>query len=247
MARTAATQAPAQSRTLPPLIAWRNVLGATIVGWVIVALPNFALLTDYLARTMKNDLVLASFYLDCSFFVSSALVIALVYWWQHAHGETLADLGWGKRSTVTAMSMAVIFGALWTATSYLNTTRNGLTFFDLPWERFVMAPMGIVLAFGEEILFRGFLMEQLRRAGVKTWIQLLVSAATISSYHGLVGFHYFPEYAISGFVLFAIVALIHVIGKRSMTPNLTAHALAHVFGDPALTMGILAGLLHTLK
>lgn len=141
------------------------------------------------------------------------------------------------------MIIALIFGALWTATSYLNTQYPGLTVLSFPWERFIMAPLGIVLAFGEELLFRGFVMEQLRRAGVATWIHIIVSAATIGSYHGLVGFGYYPLYAISGFVLFGVVAIIHTVGKRSLTPNLLAHAMTHLFGDPSLTMGILIGAL----
>lgn len=38
-----------------------------------------------------------------------------------------------------------------------------------------------------------------------------------------------------------IVTIIFVIGKRSLTPGLIAHALTHFFGDPVLTMGILHG------
>jgi membrane protease YdiL (CAAX protease family) len=232
---------------LTPLIAWRNVLGATLVGWLIIALPNFGFFTNFLAQSMQHNLLLASFYLDMGFFVSCAIVIGLVYWWQHAHGETLADLGWRRPTTGLAIIIAIIFGALWTATTYLNTRAYGPGFLSFPWERFLMAPLGIVLTLAEELLFRGFLMEQLRRAGVATWIQILVSGAAIGSYHGLIGWNYSLEYAISAFILFSIVALIHVIGKRSLTPNWLAHAMAHFFGDPSLTLGILVGaqfLLH---
>lgn len=245
MTQTSATM-PAQARSLSPLMAWRNVLGVTLVGWIVIAVPNFAFFTNVLARTMQHNLVLASLYLDLGFLVSCILAIGLVFWWQRAHGETLADLGWRKPTTITSLVVAVIFGALWITTSYFNTpTAPG--FLSFSWERLIMAPVGIILALGEELLFRGFLMEQLRRARVATWLQILVSGAAIGSYHGLVGFGYYPVYAISAFVLFSIVALIHVLGKRSMTPNLTAHAMTHVFGDPALTMGILVGALHHIK
>ncbi|HEY7419381.1 MAG TPA: CPBP family glutamic-type intramembrane protease [Ktedonobacteraceae bacterium] len=236
-----------QVRSLTPLIAWRNVLGITILAWLIIALPNFGFLTNFLARSMQHNVLLASFYLDLGFFVSCAVVIGLVYWWQHIHGETLADLGWGRPTTALAIILAIIFGALWAVTTYLNTRAYGLGFLDFPWERFIMAPIGIALALAEELLFRGFLMEQLRRAGVATWIQILASGAAIATYHGLIGWNYSLEYAISSFVLFSIIALIHVVGKRSLTPNWIAHAMAHFFGDPALTMGILVGaqlLLH---
>lgn len=228
-------------RTLTPIIAWRNVLGATAVAWLIIALPNFGFLTNYLARSMRYELVLASFYLDLSFLASSVIVIVLLFAWQRAHGETLADIGLGRPTTPLAVLLAILFGALWVATTYLNARTYGPGIQSFPWERFIMAPLGIVLALAEELLFRGFMMEQLRRAGVATWIQALVSGATIASYHGLIGWSYSLEYAISAFVLFSVLALIHVLGKRSLTPNWLAHALSHIFGDPSLTMGILVG------
>jgi membrane protease YdiL (CAAX protease family) len=230
---------PTLTRTLPPLLAWRNVLGATIIGWLVIALPNFGFLTDYLARTMKNDLLLASLFLDLGFFVSTAIVIGLVFWWQHAHAETLADLGWRRPTTRTAMIIAVIYGALWTASFYIGPNSSSVLAF--PWERFIMAPLGIILATGEELLFRGFLIEQLRRASVPAWVQVVVSAVTIASYHGLVGFHYYPQYAIASVILFGILAVLYIVGKRSLTPDTTAHAMTHFFGDPTAIMGILKG------
>ena len=238
---TVATDARS-SRTLPPLVAWRNVVGATALGWLVIALPNFGFLTHYLARTMGDDKLLASFYLDLGFFVSTAIVIALVWRWQRAHGETLADLGWRKPTPLPVLVVAVIYGALWTSTAYIQP--GSLSFLALPWERFIMAPLGIVLATGEELLFRGFLMEQLRRAGVPTWIQILTSAVAIASYHGLIGFSYSIPVVIFSVLIFGIVAIIHVAGKRSMTPNVVAHAMTHVFGDPSLTMGILIAVAY---
>lgn len=235
---------PVAQRPLPlsPRIAWRNVLGATAVGWVVIAIPNFVFLTHYLVSTLPHDRLLASFYLDLGFFVSTSIVIGLVYWWQRAHGERLADLGWRRPTPVPVLIVAVLYGALWTASTYIAP--GHLSFFAFPWERFIMAPLGIVLATAEELLFRGFMMEQLRRAAVPTWLQIVVSAVTIASYHGLVGFAYNLSVAIVSVLLFGILAVIHVWGKRSLTPNITAHAMTHFFGDPSLMMGIIAEALH---
>src|ERR1700676_49329 len=119
------------TRTLTPLVAWRNVLGATVVGWLIIALPNFAFLANYLAQTMQHDLLLASFYLDLGFFASAVIVIGLVYWWQRAHGETLADLGWRRPTRVSVLIIAIFYGALWTASFYISP--GHLSFLAFPW------------------------------------------------------------------------------------------------------------------
>lgn len=44
-------------------------------------------------------------------------------------------------------------------------------------------------------------------------------------------------------MIFAVVSLIFVLGKRSLTPGLIAHAMTHVLGDPSLIQGILFGVL----
>ncbi len=62
-------------------------------------------------------------------------------------------------------------------------------------------------------------------------------------YHGVLGRHYSVPYAITSAVIFAVVSLIFVLGRRSLTPGLTAHAMTHVLGDPYLTQGILFGVL----
>lgn len=239
MAQLTATQQP--PRSLSSLTAWRNVLGITLFGWLLLALPNFGFLTDYLAKNMRNDAVLAAFLLDTGFAVSALIIVGLLIWWQRIHGETLADIGWRRPTTVTALLVGVIYGLLWTALSYANVRFPHGSFLEITWERLLMMPIGVLLAFTEELMFRGFLMEQLRRASVPTWLQVIASGVCIASYHGLIGWHYSFFYATFSIPLFAILALIHVLGKRSMTPNTIAHALVHILGDPFLTMGILFG------
>ncbi len=243
MSQKTLTATEQSARSLPPLIAWRNALGITVVLWLLVGVANFGVVTNYLAVTMPKQVLLASFYLDISFAIAVVIIVGLIVLWQHQHGETLADLGWRRPTTVTAIIIGIIFGALWVTVSYLRP-EPGVGLFTWSWERPIMMVIGVFLAFGEELAMRGFFMEQLRRGGVPTWVQVIACAIVMGSYHGLIGFHYSLEYAISSFVLFGIVAIIFVIGKRSLTPGLISHAMAHFFGDPLLTMGILYGAIH---
>ncbi|MEO8971277.1 MAG: CPBP family intramembrane glutamic endopeptidase [Ktedonobacteraceae bacterium] len=163
--------------------------------------------------------------------IAVVIIVGLIVLWQRQHGETLADLGWRRPTTVTAIIMGIIFGALWVTVTYLRP-EPGVGLFTWSWERPIMMVIGVFLAFGEELAMRGFFMEQLRRGGAPTWVQVVACAIVMGSYHGLIGFHYSLEYGISSFVLFGIVAIIFVIGKRSLTPGLISHAMAHFFGDP---------------
>ena len=84
-------------------------------------------------------------------------------------------------------------------------------------------------------------MEQLRRGGVATSLQVVAAGLAMGSYHGLIGFHYSVLYAFYSAVIFSIVGIIFVVGQRSLTPVVIAHAMTHFFGDPELLMGLLRG------
>lgn len=44
-------------------------------------------------------------------------------------------------------------------------------------------------------------------------------------------------------ILFGLVSVISLVGRRSLMPGLIARALSHLLGDPTLTEGILRGVL----
>ncbi|MGI8562295.1 MAG: CPBP family intramembrane glutamic endopeptidase [Candidatus Dormibacter sp.] len=228
-----------RDRKLPARIAWRNAIGVVLLLGGVLGLGCFGWLAQLIAKYFRHDLLFGSFLLDLGFAVGVAIVVGAIAWWQRAHGETIRDLGWAQPTRRVAVAVATVFGLLWVALSY---ARGGNPL-ALSWERPAMALIGIWLAFGEELAVRGFLMENLRRGGVPAWLQVVVSALVMGFYHGIIGFTYSVQYAITSAVLFGIVSLIFLLGRRSLTPGLISHAMAHVFGDPTLTEGILRGVL----
>jgi hypothetical protein len=231
------------SRSLSPLIAWRNALGVVLLLWLLLGLLDFAIATNYLASVFPHNLLLASFYLDLCFAFSAVIIVGIIVLWQRRHSETLRDLGWGRPTTLLAISIAIIFGILWLISSYIREPHPLHSFLALSWERPLMMLIGLFLAFTEELAMRGFFMEQLRRGGVPTWLQILASAVFMGAYHGVIGYHYSLLYGASSVILFGVISVIFVIGKRSLTPGTIAHAMTHFFGDPVLTIGILQGVI----
>ncbi len=226
---------------LSPLKGWRNALGVTVLGCLIIGLANFMLLAGYLAKAVK-DLQLAALLLDIGFAIGMAIILGLIVFWQRSHGETLAELGWRKPTTPLAIILGVVVGVLWLALSYLGAMHllPHSNFFAITWIRIVMALLGIFIATAEEIMMRGFFMTQLRRVGVPTWIQIFASGACSAIYHGLQNFTLAG--LLPSFILFSILAGIYVLGKRSITPTAIGHSMIHFLGDPYLTMLILAVL-----
>lgn len=225
-------------RRASPGTAWLRALLMVAVLWVVLGVACFGFGAQLVANRYGHSLR-GAFILDLVFLGGILIVIAVVLTWQRAHGETIRGLGWRAPTRRTAIVIGVIYGLLWTASSY---ARGGNPF-TLTWERPVMALIGLVLAFGEELAVRGFYLEQLRRGGVPTWVQVVASGIFMGIYHRIVGEHLSPTYMIGSAVLFGLVSVIFVIGRRSLTLGYVAHALTHLLGDPTLTQGILYGVL----
>jgi len=225
-------------RTLRPGRAWRNALGVAVLLWVVLGVGCFGVGAQLVADRYGHSLD-GAFVLDLVFLAGVLIVIAAVVGWQRAHGETIRELGWRAPTRTVAIVVAIAFGLVWTASSY---ARGGDPL-AWSWQRPVMAVIGVVLAFGEELAVRGFFLEQLRRGGVPTLLQVLASALVMGVYHGVLGGHYSVSYAIASTVIFGVVSLIFVLGRRSLTPGLIAHTMTHVLGDPYLIQGILFGVL----
>jgi membrane protease YdiL (CAAX protease family) len=218
--------------------AWRNALGITLLGCLILGVGNFVVLAGYLPRIM--DVYPAAAWLQVAFTLSIGIILGLIVAWQRARGSSLAELGWRKPTTLPAIVVGVLLGIGWLGLSFVGI-RHFLPRIDvteLTWLRLVLVPFGIVMAIGEEVMMRGFFMSQLHRARVATWIQILVSSACSALYHGLQNFTL--EGILPSMFFFSALAGVFVLGRRSLTPSILAHGLINVFGEPYLLMMVMA-------
>jgi len=157
--------------------------------------------------------------------------------WVKQQGETLADLGW---RTPTRTS-AVIGAVLWAAFNVMGNVHQIDKTAD-PMEMSLLrvgtAIGGLIVAFCEDVIGRGFMMNHLKKVGLGTWMQVLVVSIIFAFYHSV------WTLSIAGFIMGFIVGLIlagfFVWGRRSLTPVLVAHGLCFVLGEPFLTMFMLA-------
>ena len=238
---------PAANRPSSKLRGWGEALGITLVGILLAGVGCFMLLGNYLYRQVQEermDLLHAAAWWEIGFGIAMGLILALIIVWQRAHGSSLEELGWRKPAPPLAYGLAVGLAILFLSGSYFGTQRvlSDVNILEINGLRLALAPLGIFLAIGEEMMMRGFFMTALHRAGVATWVQILASGACSASYHALqnptpIGF--FPS-----FVLFSLHASLYVASRRSLTPVILTHSLYHVLGQPYLLMMAMMAMKH---
>ena len=231
---------PARSVSRPPLSrsqAWREVALTTGVLWLVLGAGCFVVGAQWVYDTWGTSLE-GALVIDVIFFVGVLVVIGYVWWRQRACGEGLRELGWGRSTRRAALVIAVVYGLAWTAMSY---ARGGDPL-AWSWQRPIMMCIGLVLAFGEEIAVRGLILDRLERCRTSRLVQVATTGLVMAVYHGVVGYHVWPMYMVSSFVLFGLLSVLFIYGRRSLTPPLIAHAMTHVLGDPTLMQGILYGV-----
>ncbi len=232
---------PTSNPTTPPVLstytAWRNALAITLLGIVVVGLGCFVWLAGYLRP--RFDLFHAAAWLQVGFSLASAIIFAVIVLWQRARGLSLADLGWGRPTTKLALALAIVFAAAYLYGSYFGAhyVLRNVDVLELNRVRFVLIPLGIFMAVGEETMMRGFFMTELHRVRVPVWVQIVASGACSAAYHSLQNLSWIGF--LPSFFLFSLHAGLYVLGKRSLTPTIIAHSAYHMFGEPYLIMMIL--------
>ncbi len=221
--------------------AWRNVFVAILLSCLIIGLPNFVVLPRLLPDNIDLRSGAAWFltlYAICVVFVTGLILV-----WLRRTNSSLADLGWGKPTTILAVAVGVIFGLAWLGLSLFGAGfalkgKADLNLTEINLFRLAMALLGVVITIGEEIIMRGFVMTELNRAKVPTWLQIVVSGLGFALYHSLGNFGLAS--LIPSFIVGAIWAVIYVLGKRSLTPSIISHGIVNFFGEPYLAMMILS-------
>jgi len=221
------------------LMAWRNAMVMPLLG-CLMGYGGFAVLGKELPARLP--LFEAAVVLQLYFAAALAAILAVILVWQRSRGLSLAELGWRRPTTRTAVAIALMMGALYITGAYFGARQllKDVDVLEITLVRLALVPVGIFMAIAEETMMRGFFMTELHRARVSAWIQIVASGACSAVYHSLqdpsfVGF-------LPSFVLFTLHAGLYVLGKRSLTPVSLAHGIYNAFGEPYLLMMAMAAM-----
>ena len=216
---------------------WRR-LGIVTALLLLLIGPNFG----PIPTTMRQSLSLEGSIIGMLvwFLVAFSIIIAVIL---RLSGMSLRELlsyaGLGAPSRLGANIVGVIVGLLWAA-SFLfgifqfDPDANIVQISGFRVLTALLAATGVVL---EDIITRGWLMNQLREAQIPNWGQAAASAVLFALYHpGWAGFNIFAF--IFSVVLGLILAGLFLWGKRSLTPVILAHSIAVLLAEPFASMMI---------
>lgn len=170
-------------------------------------------------------------------FVGSAtgelIAVALLVWLLRRQGMTLRHIGLGRPTTGVAvaagMVLAVGYAAV-TAAGVPAVVHSAFTVTGLK----LVAVITTVLIVGvvEEVIFRGYLMTAVASMGHGRVVQVLASGVAFGLAHPTA-----PINMAFTFVLGIGLALVYLLGNRSLTPVIIAHMLVNLIIEPGLALG----------
>jgi membrane protease YdiL (CAAX protease family) len=211
---------------------------------LIVLGPCFGPVPRYLISA--TDVGPAAGWQIVAFYVALAVVFGWTLSWMRRNGRSLGDLGWRKPSTRLAVILGAVIGVVWGllgAMGYLRFDPQA-NLFEMSSLRVFTALAGAFGAVFEDMVTRGFIMEELKRLGVSTWKQALYSSFLFALYHSI-WWGSVPGFIgsfIASLIYGLILAGLFVLGKRSLTPVLLGHSLALIVGEPFLTLSMLMAM-----
>jgi membrane protease YdiL (CAAX protease family) len=170
--------------------------------------------------------------------IAELITVLAVYGLLRAESRSLQDLGLWQRATPLSWLLGIGLGLLTAFWGLSNPalhlqSRLGALLDPSPWHLYSALVAGTAAGLCEEIIFRGFVMQELAAAGHSRWVQVLGSAFLFGVAHaGLLrsGIMAGLLVIVPTAVLGALYSLIYIAGKRSLMPVIVSHFL----NDPAV-------------
>ena len=166
--------------------------------------------------------------------LAEALVLLVLAWWLARRGLSFRDIGVVKPSRSVPVAVACCFALLYAGWTLLipevraNATEIGLF-------KFWGVAVSVAAAVVEEAVFRGFIMNELARAGRSRPIQVGVSAITFALLHLGFGLWGLACTLIMG----AVLAMTYLWNGRSLAAPIAGHCLVNAIIEPWLLLYVI--------
>jgi len=180
--------------------------------------------------------------------LGQAMAVTLVAALLLRAGLSLGDLGLTRPATGAVWGAALVLALLVAGLTVAGPLRSSATLRE--WSAYRVSGgllAGVAAGFGEETVFRGFVLSALAWGGLSATAQVLGSAVLFGLAHagwGALGRRASVRMALGAALPTAIVgalyALLYVWGGRSLAPLIVSHALSDCIIEPALLETMIA-------
>lgn len=158
------------------------------------------------------------------------LVVVALWFLLRSRGSSFKEFGVWRVGTWAAWAVALLFAAL----SIANNLRFfrfahipiSYAFFPSGFHLVAALVMGITAGFCEEIMFRGFLMTELAKAGYSKFVQVFIQGIAFGLAHAgylSQGFIAWLGIAVPTAFLGMMWGIAYLLGRRSLIPVIVAH------------------------
>lgn len=193
--------------------------------------------------------------------VLAVVVCVLLAWWRlRASGQTFASVGlrrptgWvGVLVGVVVLYLTCVIGVIVIISTIARTLGwpplDISRFADLPGHPAKLATMLVLVwttaAFGEELVFRGFLLDRIEsllggKGGARTFVAVAAQAAIFGSAHAYLGRVGMATAALVG----TVYATWFVLRGRNLWPLIIAHGITDTISMIAVYMKVMPGTAH---
>lgn len=172
-------------------------------------------------------------------------------------GQTLSEIGWGRRGAIWGWLLALAIVGLYIGTSFhafdpkhakAYALDPGLWLSDWSLFRIGLAlGLGLTAGICEETIFRGFVMSQARDAGAPVAVQIALSGLLFGLAHFSLGeMNGHIDIAttlgvVASTAVFGIAfAIVYVLAKRSLLPGIVGHTIFAATFEPFMVMAVIA-------
>lgn len=227
-----------QIKTSPAQVLGTLLALLAVIGGVTSAAFAAAAAFGWLARPETR---LAAFLVGAS--VSELAALVVLAWRLHRRGTSLRALGLGQATNWRGMALGLVVALVYSGLTAAFNPAVGPNLLRLIHLKGLAVFAALVAALVEETIFRGYLMTSLNDLGRGRVTQMLVSGAAFAAAH-IYAFGS-PASMLATFgatlVLGAALAVVYLVGSRSLTPVIVSHALVDMVIEPWLLLGFFTG------
>jgi membrane protease YdiL (CAAX protease family) len=227
--------------------AWLSALIAASIFCILVGLGSALvqwLFSGYGATGIRPQVTLRL----TGSVTGQVLAVLLMILYLRTQNHSLADIGFGRSSTIYGWISAGVLTVLFVGLMLMGPLKGRAPLAELSFFHLYNSTIaGLGAGFCEELVFRGFVMSVLSWAGVGRVTQVLASGLLFGLAHvgwTTLGAVFDPRLVlgpvISTTVLGVLYAGIYLVGKRSLTPVIVSHTITDVIIEPWLLLAALS-------